>query len=204
MEHTLLSPWQMVVNADLVVKAVVAIIAMLSLWSWYTIFKLWVGARAAHASSMQPTGVFKAVWAAPDDFKQSEGLLDSQLRDVLLAAMKRRAQEVLEGYQAGLPMLAVVSSVAPFIGLFGTVWGIMNSFIGIAASKDTSLAVVAPGIAEALVVTALGLVAAIPASFAYNRFAATFSNLNRRLLRAIEDHVDGLAAPSLPAGRTHQ
>jgi biopolymer transport protein ExbB/TolQ len=96
-------------------------------------------------------------------------------------------------------MLAVVSSVAPFIGLFGTVWGIMNSFVGIAASKDTSLAVVAPGIAEALVVTALGLVAAIPASFAYNRFASVFSSLNRRLSRAIDDHVDMLTHKTLLA-----
>jgi biopolymer transport protein ExbB/TolQ len=197
MDHAVLSPWQMIANADLVVKSVVVIIALLSLWSWYTIFKLWVGSRIVRKHALNKSGRFKSVWQSPADFSQDNGLTDFHVRDVLAATMKRRAQEVMEGFQSGLPMLAVVSSVAPFFGLFGTVWGIMNSFVGIAASKDTSLAVVAPGIAEALVVTALGLVAAIPASFAYNRFAATFASLNKTMLRAIDDRVDRLTMASL-------
>ena len=82
--------------------------------------------------------------------------------------------------EGGLPNLAVISSVAPFVGLFGTVWGIMASFAGIAAAKDTSLAVVAPGIAEALAATAYGLAAAIPASVGYNRIGAAFSRIGQR------------------------
>jgi len=86
--------------------------------------------------------------------------------------------ERLERY---LGFLASVGSVAPFVGLFGTVWGIMNSFHNIAASKNTSLAVVAPGIAEALFATALGLLAAIPAVMAYNKFSNDLGRLNIRL-----------------------
>lgn len=197
MEHVVISPWDMLARADIVVKSVIGIIVLLSLWSWYTIFKLWVGALIVRRQVMKETGRFSPVWQTPAHFKQNMGLTNIHFREVLSSSMKRRAQEILERFQSGLPMLAVVSSVAPFIGLFGTVWGIMNSFVGIAASKDTSLAVVAPGIAEALVVTAMGLVAAIPASFAYNRFASTYTALNRQLSRAIDDRVDQLTAASL-------
>ena len=86
----------------------------------------------------------------------------------------------LENIEKNIGFLATVGSTAPFIGLFGTVWGIMNSFQSIAVSKDTSLAVVAPGIAEALLATALGLVAAIPAVIAYNKLS---NNLNTYALR---------------------
>ena len=87
----------------------------------------------------------------------------------------------MEQLDRRLLFLATVGSTAPFIGLFGTVWGIMTSFQAIAASKNTSLAVVAPGIAEALFATALGLLAAIPAVIAYNKFAAEFARLSQRL-----------------------
>jgi biopolymer transport protein TolQ len=107
--------------------------------------------------------------------------------------------------QTGLPFLATTGSAAPFIGLFGTVWGIMNSFSAIAASQDTSLAVVAPGIAEALFATAIGLVAAIPAVIAYNKlttdlgrlqqsFAAGITALGDRLARDRKPHVRAEAA----------
>jgi biopolymer transport protein TolQ len=87
----------------------------------------------------------------------------------------------VEQLQRGLSVLATVGSVAPFVGLFGTVWGIMNAFQGIAASNNTSLAVVAPGIAEALFATALGLVAAIPAVVAYNRASGDLNHYAGRL-----------------------
>jgi biopolymer transport protein TolQ len=89
----------------------------------------------------------------------------------------------IEVMEKGMTFLASVGSVAPFVGLFGTVWGIMNSFQAIAMSKNTSLAVVAPGIAEALFATALGLVAAIPAVVAYNRFNARIDALGARVDR---------------------
>ncbi|HEX8606307.1 MAG TPA: MotA/TolQ/ExbB proton channel family protein, partial [Pseudoduganella sp.] len=87
----------------------------------------------------------------------------------------------VEQLQKGLQVLATIGSVAPFVGLFGTVWGIMNAFQGIAASNNTSLAVVAPGIAEALFATALGLVAAIPAVVAYNRISGDLNHYAGRL-----------------------
>jgi biopolymer transport protein ExbB/TolQ len=89
-----------------------------------------------------------------------------------------------------LSLLATVGSTAPFVGLFGTVWGIMNSFTSIAASKDTSLAVVAPGIAEALLATAFGLVAAIPAVIAYNKLATSLSGIAHRLTMTIGELGD--------------
>jgi biopolymer transport protein TolQ len=91
----------------------------------------------------------------------------------------------VEKLQGGLSVLATIGSVGPFIGLFGTVWGIMNAFQGIAASGSTSLAVVAPGIAEALFATALGLVAAIPAVVAYNRVAGDLNNYANRVATLI-------------------
>ncbi len=104
-------------------------------------------------------------------------------------AMTRAARELLHRADGGMPNLAVIASVAPFIGLFGTVWGIMTSFVGIAHTKDTSLAVVAPGIAEALAATAYGLAAAIPATIAYNRILATFGQIGQKLSNFIEEEA---------------
>ena len=102
--------------------------------------------------------------------------IQERIHQVMNAAVTRE----LENVEKNIGFLATVGSTAPFIGLFGTVWGIMNSFQSIALSKDTSLAVVAPGIAEALLATALGLVAAIPAVIAYNKLS---NNLNTYALR---------------------
>lgn len=116
--------------------------------------------------------------------------------DVVESARKsieRAIQTETLDLRRGLSALATVANTAPFVGLFGTVWGIMTSFAGIAAAKDTSLAVVAPGIAEALAATAIGLAAAIPAAFAYNRLAAAFGITARSLNRLIEDYGTRLA-----------
>jgi biopolymer transport protein ExbB/TolQ len=91
----------------------------------------------------------------------------------------------LKRNESGLPFLATLGSAAPFVGLFGTVWGIMNSFTSIAQAKDTSLAVVAPGIAEALFATAIGLAAAIPAVIAYNQFTVALGRIAERGTPAI-------------------
>ena len=103
--------------------------------------------------------------------------------------MGREARTLVARAEGGLPNLAIVSSVAPFVGLFGTVWGIMTSFAGIAEAQDTSLAVVAPGIAEALAATAYGLAAAIPATIGYNRIGAAFG----RVAAQLADHVEEAA-----------
>jgi biopolymer transport protein ExbB/TolQ len=108
--------------------------------------------------------------------------------------MTRAARDLILRAEAGLPNLAVISSVSPFIGLFGTVWGIMTSFAGIAEAHDTSLAVVAPGIAEALAATAWGLAAAIPASIGYNRIGALFTRTAIDLDDFVQDEVERLLA----------
>ena len=106
--------------------------------------------------------------------------------------MRRVAQALLGRLDSGLPSLAVISSVAPFIGLFGTVWGIMTSFASIADANDTSLAVVAPGIAEALAATAIGLAAAIPASIGYNRLASAIGRVAQSLDHLIDEKAVAL------------
>lgn len=103
--------------------------------------------------------------------------VERTMRDVVSGVLLRAERRV--------PYLATIGSVAPFVGLFGTVWGIMHAFVGIAQTNDTSLAVVAPGIAESLFTTAAGLVAAIPASVAYNKINSDFNRLARRLWLAI-------------------
>ena len=99
-----------------------------------------------------------------------------------------------------MPNLAVISSVAPFVGLFGTVWGIMSSFAAIAQAKDTSLATVAPGIAEALAATAYGLAAAIPASIGYNRIGAAFARLGQEMASFVEERAIAADRPSVRSG----
>jgi biopolymer transport protein TolQ len=124
-------------------------------------------------------------------------------RNRIERAMRTAMGEELKRLEGGLVFLATVGSTAPFIGLFGTVWGIINSFSAIAASKDTSLAVVAPGIAEALSATALGLIAAIPAVMAYNKFAAMLGAAAYSFNIAIAELGDALARRrSLVSGLT--
>src|SRR5690606_16404672 len=115
------------------------------------------------------------------------------LRGRLETAMRGSVAQELRALEPGLPTLATIGAVAPFVGLFGTVWGIMNSFAAIAGSHDTSLAVVAPGIAEALFATALGLVAAIPAVVAYNKLSTDLGRLAQRLNAATVEAARQLA-----------
>jgi biopolymer transport protein TolQ len=110
----------------------------------------------------------------------TESAKKSSLKERLMGAMQVATNRSMQKMEMGLNFLAIVGSSAPFIGLFGTVWGIMSSFQGIAISKNTSLAVVAPGIAEALLATAFGLFAAIPAVFFYNIFSAKINYFTER------------------------
>ena len=130
------------------------------------------------------------------------GKSNSEARLRVTEAMSRAARVLLTEAEGGLPNLAVISSVAPFIGLFGTVWGIMVSFSAIAAAKDTSLAVVAPGIAEALAATAIGLAAAIPASIGYNRIGASLARAGEALQHQIEEDALRITAHGVPKLRS--
>jgi len=181
------------VQAGLIGKIVMGILAATSLWSWILIGEgLFVLGRLKRNVKAAKKGR-DGVWITPitQAGREAYDLSIAQetvgeLRLRVTEAMNRVARELLIEAEGGLPNLAVISSVAPFIGLFGTVWGIMTSFAGIADAKDTSLAVVAPGIAEALAATALGLAAAIPASIAYNRLGAALSRAAQALSHLIE------------------
>jgi biopolymer transport protein ExbB/TolQ len=138
-------------------------------------------AATSGLSAQRPSWLASLLLAAGErlDFSPQESRLEKEAR--MEKAMRLAARLELSRLQPRMRFLATVGSTAPFIGLFGTVWGIMNSFTAIAAQKDTSLAVVAPGIAEALFATALGLVAAIPAVVAYNQITGSFARVSERI-----------------------
>ncbi len=192
-------------NADIVVKGVLLLLLVASVWSWAVILdKLWrLGAvsrsaraheaRAAAARSPEELWTQSAGTGDPAGqvliagFEESaiEVLANSETvgerRERVERAMRLALNGELRRLETHLPFLATLGSAAPFIGLFGTVWGIMRSFEGIAAANNTSLAVVAPGIAEALFATAMGLAAAIPAVVAYNKFTVELGRLAGRM-----------------------
>lgn len=205
-----LSPLELFEQADFIVKSILVLLALASFVSWGVIVdKLlrfsrlrrnavaWSTAlsgqrsltRLAQELRQHPQDPFSRVFAAITDewhvSHRQQLHLDATGRDSLKERINRVGQIAgnieTEQLQKGLSVLATIGSVAPFVGLFGTVWGIMNAFQGIAANNNTSLAVVAPGIAEALFATALGLVAAIPAVVAYNRASGDLNNYAARI-----------------------
>jgi biopolymer transport protein ExbB len=188
-----LSPWSMFMSADIIVKAVMIGLAFASLVTW-TIFiakmiELTViqrKLRTALAKISDARSLAEAQFALGAKGSVLASLLAAAMREARLSAgvssddgiKERAASSFAEIVRAearrirlGMGLLATIGATSPFVGLFGTVWGIMNSFIGISKSQTTNLAVVAPGIAEALLATAIGLVAAIPAVIIYNHFA---------------------------------
>ena len=186
------SLWSLFMRADFVVKFVIILLIASSIFSWALIFdkfklfkninkstedfekKFWKAKSAENFNSNLPvnskdpaTLIFKAAMAELLKTKrQSAAIQSARVERILEIATDNELKKVEKNFT----YLATIGSTAPFIGLFGTVWGIMNSFQSIAISRNTSLAIVAPGIAEALFATALGLLAAIPAVVAYNKF----------------------------------
>ncbi len=192
-----LSPWGMYQNADIIVKIVMIGLAIASIITW-TIwiakgFEL-IGAkrrlRGEIAALKKATTLKEASATAGKEGTLANLLVHDALEEMRLSVNSREKEGIKErvsfrlerlvaacgrNMSSGTGVLATIGSTAPFVGLFGTVWGIMNSFIGIAKTQTTNLAVVAPGIAEALLATALGLVAAIPAVVIYNVFARSIA-----------------------------
>jgi biopolymer transport protein ExbB len=188
-----LSPWSMFMSADIIVKAVMVGLAFASLVTW-TIFiakmielsVIRARLRTALAKIGEARSLAEAQFALGAKGSVLSSLLAAAMREARLSAgissdsgiKERAASSFAEIVRAearrirlGMGLLATIGATSPFVGLFGTVWGIMNSFIGISKSQTTNLAVVAPGIAEALLATAFGLVAAIPAVIIYNHFS---------------------------------
>ena len=211
-----LSIISLIANASVLVKGVMLLLAAVSFMSWYWIFRKWFQIRAARAetdgferdfwsgadlnklfdaatSSRHQTGGMERIFEAGyREFSKLRGKSHdaSATIDGSRRAMRATYQREVDDLEAHLAFLASVGSVSPYVGLFGTVWGIMNAFRAIAGSHDTSLDVVAPGIAEALFATALGLLAAIPAVIGYNNLSTT---LNRYATR-VEGFADEFSA----------
>ena len=193
-------------QADIVVKLVMLGLVFASVWSWAIIFDKWWRFARVERRADQFERIFWSGRSLDDLYQEMGHRPQHPLSALFIAAMRewRRSQDVVTSSFVGLKervdkvmqvtinremmalesrllFLATVGSVAPFVGLFGTVWGIMNAFQAIGVTNDTNLAVVAPGIAEALFATALGLVAAIPAVVGYNRYSSALNSLAVRL-----------------------
>ena len=201
-----LSPWGMYKNADIIVKIVMIGLAIASIITW----TIWIakgfevlGAkrrlRSEIASLKKARTLKEASESATKEGTLAHLLVQDALEEMRLSANSREKEGIKErvsfrlerlvaacgrNMSSGTGVLATIGSTAPFVGLFGTVWGIMNSFIGIAKTQTTNLAVVAPGIAEALLATALGLVAAIPAVVIYNVFARSITGYKAQVADA--------------------
>lgn len=204
------SVWGLFQRSDLVIKATMIILFVASFWSWTIIIDKWLKMRRLSSDAetfeenfwsggsleelyerlgTRPGDPMAAVFAAAmSEWRRSSsrGLattdeLRANLRERIERVMEVSLTREMERIERYMVFLASAGATAPFIGLFGTVWGIMNSFQAIAVAKDTNLAVVAPGLAEALFTTAMGLIVAIPAVAAYNKFSTDMTRYSQRL-----------------------
>lgn len=217
----------LIAQADLTVQVVMLILVIASLWSWAIIFDKIIKFKILQKRSDKFEELFETAPTLEEVFNDAKKNDNHPLARIFIAclkewkssnvkqiiaeslekksSLKERLQSVMAvasnksmvKMESGLNFLAIVGSISPFIGLLGTVWGIMSSFQGIAVSKNTSLAVVAPGIAEALLATAIGLFAAIPAVFFYNIFSAKInyfseraSNFSMQILNILSKELD--------------
>jgi biopolymer transport protein ExbB/TolQ len=205
-------------QADPVVKGVMLLLAFASVICWAIILEKVIRIAALKSAmrrlvkardSRSHRGLVRAVLLAGEreaEIDHTDTPLERRQR--VETAMRAELKAQLQRVEVGLPFLATIGSAAPFVGLFGTVWGIVNSFTAIAQQKDTSLAVVAPGIAEALIATALGLAAAIPAVVAYNQIAVALGRIyakgNHAVIEIARDMIvgDGRAEPRRTRGAT--
>ncbi len=203
--------WALFARATLTVKIVIAILVFASFWAWSIIVQRIITYRHARRQARrfdrlfwsgepldellekmgpEPKGRVQRIFAAGmiewQRSHRSDGGLIAGAQSRIERSMDVAVTKEAEALQAGLPVLATVGSTAPFIGLFGTVWGIMNAFIEIAQQQNTNLTVVAPGIAEALLATGLGLLAAIPAVIFYNKLSTD----SERIIAGYEGFAD--------------
>ena len=199
--NTDFSLWSLFLRADFVVKSVILMLIGCSIYSWAVIIeklrlfkkinleseefeeKFWKSKSAETFYNSLPADVDNPTALLFKDTMQSllKAKSKTNLNERMASILEVNIEKQISKIDKGFTFLATVGSTAPFIGLFGTVWGIMNSFQSIAISRNTSLAIVAPGIAEALFATALGLLAAIPAVVAYNKFNNDSKKYSQRL-----------------------
>lgn len=218
-----MSIFSLVAGASLPVQAVLLVLIATSLFSWWYIFiklatikraeanaeafenafwtggdlnKLYEGISAGHRRPQGMASIFEAGFKEFARHKQQPRMEVSDVMEGALRAMRAAYNREVDDLDAHLPFLASVGSVSPYIGLFGTVWGIMNAFRGLSNVAQATLSQVAPGIAEALVATAIGLFAAIPAVIAYNRFASSVDRLSIRYESFMEEFTNILQRKS--------
>ena len=218
-----LSPWGMFVSADLLVKGVLICLVLASIATWTVwlakTFELVAAKRAARRALValaqarsipdaadelgrSKTIAGKMVQAAVAELRLSDDTMEREgIKERIASRLERIEAQGGRRMMRGTGILATIGAIAPFVGLFGTVWGIMNSFIGISKSQTTNLAVVAPGIAEALLATAFGLAAAIPAVVIYNVFSrqiagyrALLGDASAEVMRIVSRDLDRAAA----------
>ena len=209
-----MSVLSLITNASLLVQLVMAGLLLASVFSWYYIFiKIFVYKRAmrqadkferefwgggelselfqravnARDSSGSLERIFEAGFREFTKLRKQSGQSIGVVMDGTRRAMRATYQREMESLESHLSFLASVGSVSPYVGLFGTVWGVMNSFRGLATMSQATLGAVAPGISEALIATAMGLFAAIPAVVAYNRFAGDLNRLATRFDSFMEE-----------------
>jgi biopolymer transport protein ExbB len=218
-----LSPWGMFLNADLVVKAVIIGLAFASLVTWTVyvakVLELFTARRNVRAGLRilgnavtlaqahdqlrdGTTPVAQLMQAAAQEIRLSANARGDGLKERIAWMLERLEMANSRKISRGTGVLATIGSTAPFVGLFGTVWGIMNSFIGISNAHTTNLAVVAPGIAQALLATALGLIAAIPAVMIYNvlarstaHYRALLGDASAQVMRLVSRDLDRARLP---------
>ncbi len=213
----------LITGASLPVQVVMVILLITSLISWWYIFiklatinraereavefedafwsggdlnKLYESVTSGRRKPQGMSSIFEAGFKEFVRLKRQVGLEVSDITEGARRAMRAANNREMDGLDSHLPFLASVASVSPYIGLFGTVWGIMNAFRGLANMAQATLAHVAPGIAEALIATAIGLFAAIPAVIAYNRFAASVDRLAVRYESFMEEFTNILQRKS--------
>ncbi|MGB0934769.1 MAG: protein TolQ [Alphaproteobacteria bacterium] len=200
------SVWGLFLHADFIVQLVMLMLLAASIWCWTIIFAKYTTFKRLSSQASKFESTFWGAKSIEELYDRISGRVNDPFSAVFAAAMRewkgsnkagarsdvssqQRIERVmnvaksreLDHLEKNMGFLATVGSTAPFVGLFGTVWGIMNSFQGIATMQSTNLAVVAPGIAEALFATALGLVAAIPAVIAYNKLSTDLNRYGQRL-----------------------
>ena len=201
---TRLDPVKLFLDADIVVQVVMAGLILASIWVWMIIisfslriasvrrrsdeyeldfWKKMDGRSADDLRTKNQSAASRVAGAGLEEWRRTSRNADREARERVATAMSSQVAVEADNLAERLNFLATVGAVAPFVGLFGTVWGIMNSFFQIGSQQNSSLAVVAPGISEALFATAIGLFAAIPAVIAYNRFSHRVNALEARLQR---------------------
>jgi biopolymer transport protein ExbB len=222
-----LSPWGMFENADLIVKGVIVGLALASLVTWTVWLAKTLELRSARTEVRRDirilngaatfaqaheqlrdgeSPVAQLVQSAAAEIRLSANLRAEGLKERIALQLERIEMAVSRKVSRGTGVLATIGSTAPFVGLFGTVWGIMNSFIGISNAHTTNLAVVAPGIAQALLATAFGLVAAIPAVMIYNvlarqtaHYRAYLGDASAQVMRLVSRDLDRAKMPMTQA-----